>query len=320
MNRIVSILIIHLITVFSIYGHKGLCVVKTYANIKTRIETGRQFEEIHRIEIIGQLAQKLSEDIGSKELVYLDFHHDYTSVFKRDLALGINPIIQCGDDWDNKLLHGDYIPNLSALNLHIVDKHFDIIETLKLLEFALLYKERIRNIQKTITDKGYPNSLDLRIKSINRSIIDSILNAPLSNRIVNLINQKITPKSISSQNRYSYYWKSNKFFVTRKEQFLLQLDDISSFTEVDGVLFAFDTDSTFHFVDYHKESDYQKKWVIKDLTTWIYPPIKIKEIGLDKYALIYRDQTAVFFYNKKQKSGDLLIHDLNQLTQTLPKD
>lgn len=56
-------------------AHQDFYVIKEFGNIKTRIKTGFQYEEIKKVEIIGKLAEFLAKELNYNEPILLDFNH-----------------------------------------------------------------------------------------------------------------------------------------------------------------------------------------------------------------------------------------------------
>jgi hypothetical protein len=57
------------------FAHKDFWKVADFGNVKVRVKTGFQYEEINKAFIIGQLAEKLSKDLNYADTIFLDFNH-----------------------------------------------------------------------------------------------------------------------------------------------------------------------------------------------------------------------------------------------------
>lgn len=59
----------------TVSAHQGFWVVTESGNVKTRIKTGYQYEEIKKVQIIGELAELLAKKLNYNEPILLDFNH-----------------------------------------------------------------------------------------------------------------------------------------------------------------------------------------------------------------------------------------------------
>jgi hypothetical protein len=77
MNKTKNILIflLLLLTSITVSAHQDFFVVNEFGNVKTRIKTGYEYEEIKKVQIIGELAELLAKKLNYNEPILLDFNH-----------------------------------------------------------------------------------------------------------------------------------------------------------------------------------------------------------------------------------------------------
>lgn len=77
MKIVVFFIIVNIMGFCPIYAHQDFYTIKDYGNVKVRVQTGYNYEEINRALIIGQLAEELTKELEYKRPFFLDFIHNY---------------------------------------------------------------------------------------------------------------------------------------------------------------------------------------------------------------------------------------------------
>lgn len=230
-------------------GHQDFWVIKEYGNIKVRVKSGFDFEEINKAFIIGQLAQTLVKDLGYSKQVFLDFNHHYTGDCEPDYFISF-------DDGKIKYPWKDYNKqNLlkgRAIVVRQVARTFDIITTLKLLEYSVLNSEKIKSSQRQI--EYNQNYCDWTINSIDTLLIDQQVSQEMSSLVAKLFKSKIERPDKDFQNGISYYWSAGNyciFFrqVGQEDKVVLELSGIYNFQRIESnTTLIFDSDRSFYCI------------------------------------------------------------------------
>ena len=150
-----KVLILFLLTVLYsglTLAHQDFTVTRDYGNVAVRIKTGFEYEEIQKVFIIGQLAEKLAEKLNYKNPVFLDFSHNYTRDSSYDYFISYD------DGSFTDVMYKDErkksFRESEAIVIRQISRTFDISVTLKLLEYAIL---NLGNIKSTQTEIEYRN-------------------------------------------------------------------------------------------------------------------------------------------------------------------
>lgn len=320
MNKLNSIFIIILTFIAEIaIAHQDFWVIKDYGNIKVRVKTGFQYEEINKAFIIGQLSQKLSKELNYKEPIFLDFNHAYTGDCDPDYFISYDKgnILQT---WTNEK-QKDFLKENSII-VRQVSRKFDFVSTLKILEYAILNLTTIKSAQRQITYNQ--NYCQWKINTIDTILIKNHLKTYGSEILTKILKNKIDRHDKNFKYGVSYYWEDNKFNIYRRDYngrdtILLTVDNIYDYHIINGnSTVIFNSDSTFYHIGRYKKPMTSKKHLIENTFDY-YQPFDLKDIGGDKITIYFwsytkdegrqpRDRTLIYLIDK-----DRLIQDLDKL-------
>ncbi|WP_405566855.1 hypothetical protein [Polaribacter sp. Asnod6-C07] len=302
----------------NIFGHRDFYVVKETGNIKTIIKTGYKYEEVNKIEIIGILAERLAQTLNYKEPILLDFNHFYVGNVKPTYFLsfdrGISNFNNIDDIYNKNLLIID------GIVVRQVGSSFNILDTLKILEYAIKNREKIRKTQRKIKfDDFYCNWFmnSVEMTSVKKSVLNS------DSKLVNeIINTKIYRPENKNKYGITYYWKNNKFYFINKkeneEKLITTLDNVYDIQKISNVVFIFETKELFLVVEVYNKKQLSLKWRIENIQN-NYKLFKIIKLSKDKFAMTtnyWTDKTGtkpkdrVLIYSKE---NDFLIQDLDKI-------
>ena len=229
--------------------------------------------------IIGELVKNLLKELNFNDTVFLDFNHVYTHYCLPDYFIS----------YDN----GNIIYNWRRENtprnlkeksiiIRQVSRTFNILTTLRLVEYAIKKSPEIELKQKSIVYKK--NFCDWTINTIDTSEIKKHLDEPISNILSKVLMDKIIrPENENNDTIYSrltyFYWdnKFNIYYLTdnRVEKSIIGLDNIYDFKRINNSsALVFDTDSSFYYINYNK-SFISKKHLISNMTHF-YRPVYIE--------------------------------------------
>jgi len=310
-----KILIVISIILFSFLtlAHQDFTVTKKFGNITTMIKTGYQYEEIKKVEIIGQLAQVLSKKFKYKKPIFLDFIHEYTGNEGNRYFLSFDD----GEKFSSSVLFGkrketsDKKKKLeSKVVIRAFADNFEIINVLKLLEYAIKNDKGIESRQSEIEHST--KFITWILKSISKKNIKNILKKENSSILNKVINNKID-RPRSSYYELRYYWQNDEFYVVNREDIILALYNIYNFKRLGTATFIFDEENSFYFIDNSSlETKVSKKQIINNNDN-SGPPI-IKYIGNEKYIINFRSmfvgKDRILLYLKDK---DMLIQDLEKI-------
>ena len=325
----ISLLIVALSVTFgNAFAHQDFFVAKDFGNVKVRIKTGYEYEEINKVAIFGQLAEKLAKDLKCSESIFLDFNHHYTG--------------NCTPDY--------FISYEDIIVIRQVARQFQSHTTLKLLEYAIL---NLKNIKSTQTQIEYnKNYCNWKINSIDTFAIKKMLQTPNSDFLNNMLNIKVYRPEENFEYGISYYWQNNRYFIFQKSFFNKQESVITDFENIydfkkTGNLSAiiFETDSSFYYVaqsgyvhfgvggtgDQQNKPQISKRQIIENEVG--YRPFTIVGIGGGKIVISFShwaewkdDENSEFtMIGQKERTliyltkEDKLIQDLDKLLKMLDK-
>lgn len=272
----------------SLYSHMDFYIEESYDNVKVRIRTGYQYEEINKVLLIGELSEQLAKKLDYEDTIYLDFIHAY--------------VIDEGLDYQVSFDKGGFIENKNISKLHNrferdvivirqIGKHFDIEKTLKLVEYSITNKEIIESSQfEKETERSY--GIFVKNKSISDEKVESILQESQSNELKEVLCQGVFRISINNlkKNNFTYYWENNVYYIMTQDTFkaIIALKSVYKILEFEEGLFIFDTDNTFCFLGKDEiGGDKEYKYVLSDCKKKSFEPIEISPIGDDNYLFTF---------------------------------
>lgn len=309
------------LTFVAAFAHQDFSLTKDFGNVKVRIKTGFEYEEIAKVFMFGQLAEKLSKQINYSDPIFLDFNHHYIRNCNPDYFLSYDKG-KIQHSWSGAEMGDDFLKK-NLIVVRQVSRCFDAEVTLKLLEYALHNLAQIKSSQKEINyNKNYCQWI---INSIDTTLIKKHLLVPTSEQLKNILNTKIERLERDFRYGISYFFKGNQYNVFARgydkvDTTLLKLDNIYDFKKVgSSTVVVFDTDSSFYYVNQY-ENKVSKRQVIQNIHNY-FEPFRVVNIG-GKKLLIYfwhypkenhselTERTSIYLTQK-----DELIQDLDKLIE-----
>lgn len=272
--------ILALLFSFNCFAHKDRVIGKTYGNVKIYMKTGFAYSDIDKIQIVGQLSEKLSERLHYKDTIFIEYIQDYTNKYDNDLYL-----LEFNNS-NYKIIGGiksEYTikSNNSGLSVRIYADRINIVEVLKLVEFTINNKEKT-NSYLTKKEIGFNRYEEQPLNSVatDEKIIDEIYSSE-SELIKELINKRFLVKE---QDNYGIeiYWMNDKFIFeynhihSDKQEFVFELKDYyyHKYLNVNDILIFVDKNS-FYYLDGTND---EKKELIK-MDNNSYAPLITMDFG-----------------------------------------
>ena len=299
------------------FAHSDFYIVKDFGNVKVRIKTGFEYEEINKITILGKLAQRLASELKYNKQVLLDFHHHYTSDCQPSYFISFDrgKIEHSSEStWNEKSLL-----KRNGIVVRFVARSINFTEILKLLENSIKNVETIKKEQHLIKyEKKY---CQWKINTIDSILINKTLMSSESKLLRKVIDFRINRPNHENDYGISYYWQNSRYHIfmkygtTDEERNLIDVNNIYQFEDVKGSKVLFDTDSTFYFLS-HSRSSISKKNLIENLVQ-NYRPFEISPLGRDKVSISfwyylkgvgYKERILLFFIKQ-----DELVQDLGKI-------
>lgn len=233
----------------SLYGHEDFWITRDYGNVKVRVKSGFDFEEINKAFIIGQLSQALVKDLGYSKQVFLDFDHHYTGDCEPDYFISFDDgnIKEPWEDYNKKDLFKG-----RAIVVRQVARTFDVVTTLKLLEYSVLNNDIIKSSQRQI--EYNQNYCNWTINSIDTLLIDKQVSKDMSPLIAEIFKLKIERPDKDFRNGVSYYWLEGKYYIFvrqdgQEDKVVLVLPRIYNLQRIESnITVVFDSDRAFYCV------------------------------------------------------------------------
>ncbi len=272
----------------SAFAHQDISYDMEFGNVKVRITTGYDYEEISKVAIIGELAQRLSERMDYHESVFLDFDHYYVKDYVSD------PLIWFGAGTNEMKWYGKNTkpsPLPPGIVVRQTSSSFNAATTLKLLEYSMSHVADIKRDQRVRTYADKYRRWQAR--SIDKKKIRRIVAARISSSIEEAW-QKPVVKPGTDPNAYagiSYRFEKGEYIVycwheQSGEKRLMSLEDIYDFREIsNNKALVFDTRETFYFVS-DRRKPCSKRHRIKDTHDY-FKPYEVQSLGYDKIAISF---------------------------------
>jgi len=302
MGKYICILIVALsINLGEVSAHIVYRIVRDFGNVNVRINTySEDNEDINKVMIFGQLAEKLSKELNYSKSIIFDFEsHQYADNCLPEFLISYGKINYKYIDW--KIVKADKKFKKDAIVIRHTASKFQIQSALKLLEYAILNYNNIKTKQKYIAyNRKY--CYEYKVKSINSIIIKEILDIPNSDMLNYILTTEIYIES-SKQQDISYYWSNNRYYIfwgkyNSTDTVLLNVENIYGLKRFeDASVVIFDSDSSFYYINYPQIS---KRQVIENPLRY-YSTFGASNIDNEKL-LIYFSYYRYF----EEKEGDKL--------------
>lgn len=273
-------------------AHQDFWATRDYGNVKVRIETGFDYEEINKSWIIAELARRLCVELNYNEPVFIDLHHHYTSDCDPDYFIS----------FDKGAIQETYrteqtrsILKANSLVVREVARSFSPETTLRLLEYAILNFDAIRSEQKSILYEQ--NYCQWKIHTIDTLKLKEVANANLSGRVAKILSTRVDRGAKPST--INYYFENGTYGVyytdySTKDSFLLELKNIYQFSVLSAAeALVFDSDSSFYYVHAYGTPKVSGRHIIEDARN-NFRPIEVVKTGA-------HFATLSFSYSNKEK-------------------
>jgi hypothetical protein len=302
----------------TVFANQDFWVIKEFGNIKTRISTGYNYEEIKKVQIIGKLAEILAKEMNYGEPILLDFNHFYVGIAKPTYFLSFdNGVINYKNSSGE---NGIELLTQDGIVVRQISNRFDIINTLKMLEYSIINYISIKKEQKEIEyDENY---CDWVINSISASQIVNVLKNNETKLIENIRNKKIYRPGNEFKGGFTYFWKDEKYNVIFKtkniEIPIITLTNIYNIQQIRNTIFIFEKSTEFIVVDAYKRKIISRKLKLEDAEE-NYHPYKIEPLTTDLYTIkfsyfskepVNQYKNRISIYSRKNSK---LIQDLDEL-------
>ncbi|KAA3630823.1 MAG: hypothetical protein DWQ02_17350 [Bacteroidetes bacterium] len=265
---------------FQLYGHQDFYVYGEYKNVKTRIKTGFEYEEINKIEIIGKSVQKLAELEGYKKNIFLDFAHNYIEDCESDYFLSFDKGSITQSWGENKKE-----PNLLSFNgivLRQVGRFFDVDETLKLIEFAIQNVGEIKKNQRKI--RYEQNFCQWIINTIDTIQLKKVVENDKSQKLNSILMEEIKLDKNQFENGINYYYKNGQYHFSEKTEppkAILSISNVFQTFEIDeNQKMIFDTDTSFYFLRIDEKLVLSERFILSN-SKGHYEPFRVKKKSKD---------------------------------------
>lgn len=288
----------------AIHAHKDIWREFKYGNVQAGIVTGYEdYEEINKVKIINQLAFELSKKLNYDKPILMYFKHCYVdSINKPEYFIG----------------HGTWQLNevkkkKKGLHIWFYAKEYDVLQCLKIIEYAIIHANEIPLLQKQVVYKGeYREETHTALDE--KFTINALLREE-SDILKEISKMKIYALDDKISTGFTYYWQDYKFHIeyidTNQKTTLLTLDNIRYFEYVWGDVLVFDTQNTFYYLDRRSGSVSSRQFIENHYNK--HRPYNIEALGDSTYAILTERPS---FYNQRiiyySFKDNLLLQDLNK--------
>lgn len=276
----------------ALLAHQDCWTTKQIGNVKARILTGFNYEEINKVFLYAELAERLAKKMHYSKPILLEFYHNYT---EKNSAKSYSLCYSNGAvryEWEvmnsNQCLMDD-----TAIVIRQSAWRFDAEATLKLLEYAIGNTKHIQYTQQEV----YTHWIDGHIPTIDSVLIASIVTKPTSTAITELLNTRVNQTDSANIYGILYYLRNGKFTIYRHEDekpdtAYITLDNIYQFNRFDNDdVMVFDTDTSFYYIKSFALKEFgkhhvSKRHVLAD-ARYNYSPFRVREIGGNKISIYF---------------------------------
>lgn len=301
-------------------AHSDFRTFSRAKNVITCIKTGYNFEEIKKIELIGNIVAGLSEKLEYKGVILIIYNHNYIRSEITDYYMSID---KGKYDYNDNSHYGRELLKDSSIVLKCIGSKISSTDILKCVEYAILNEKEIKKDQVFYNcNKEFEKP---KILSIDSNKIKEIILSKSSNTIAQLQRIPIYRKEVTQNTpNISYFYKENKYHIYKtepnsKDSTLLILDDIFQFERFrqDNTVIVFDSDTTFYRVCmYGPNKLVSKKLTIENKIRTSYKPYILNYIGFDKFSIAFEYVSVV--NNIYETLYRTLVY--NENTETLLQD
>jgi hypothetical protein len=232
--------------------HKDFIRYKTHGNVKVFVHSSyEEFFEINKVEIIGKLAEKLSNSLNYKDTIILEFKHNFSNRLPnyRIVDTGNTDnfyILKYLENVKKRQLDSNY-QNNKGICIREVGKEFNIKETIKILEYLILNQSKLKFTFNK--QDGFSIGDDLILNydyyGLNKRNIRNILQRKDSEILLETLKTKI---EISDYLDVKVNWENNIFNITNS-QYSLSINTVFCITKLDKGLIIFTTNKDFFYVN-----------------------------------------------------------------------
>ncbi len=272
------------------FGNEDFLIIHEFGNVKTRIVTSGETEEIEKVSIIGQLTEMLCKEYNYKRPVFIDFINFGGGDCKLSHFVSFENDLKIDDH-----VESTFTIYKDALVIREEGRQFSISAILNLVEYAIKNADKIKSGQSVIDRHNeYWRS---QVKTIDTAQIRLIACVDISNVVRKVMETKILwrePKSKYGKRGFSWYFKHCQYQVvynknTSDDSVLLSLDNIHQLQAIKhcGAI-VFDTDSSFYFLSTVKYPHSSRRNII-NYAAQCFDPIRIEKDsnGYIKFTFYY---------------------------------
>ena len=251
------------------FAHKDRINFKEKGNVKIFVKSSWDYAELYKANVAVDLIYDLSNFLNEKDTIFVNYgHRNYIDSERTVLAKYTS----------DKIYRGYLIIN-------ITDKNLEIVDLLKIVEFSIKNKKKIRDINKK-------NLFSFKtLSDISNSKTSAIIDSLLDKRI-----------DIVEDVFFKIKWKKNVFYIfnNNHELPLFKIDEnkFHSIQFVNDGIIIFPDYTGFYFVN--NDGKILKKHDLKCEYSMFYFTKKENEYSVSSFS------GSKYMYNKEQ---DVLIQD-----------
>jgi hypothetical protein len=263
------------------FAHQDFWQVKQYDNIITRVISGFDFEEVHKVKLIGQMTRDLCDSLNFTDTIVLDFKHAYTGPIKSTYFIGVH---------DSLLNYNSDEPYHISHPIIIITEHgssFDFESTLKLVEYSISNKKKISKSQKKTETVLRHSFFDLYTISTRQT--EEIVQGKTSNLVESVLSNKYWREVDFERPLIKCYWSNGEYYFeairyNNSDTLIFKTKSIYFSQYFEEAAFIYINDSCFIFLNGNNPSA-SKKHLIEDKgKVFEYMPLKFVKINRYNFA------------------------------------
>lgn len=222
------------------FAHKDHIAQDSCGKTKIFMRSAFKYAEFNKTKVIVQIIDKVAKELNYNEDILIEYNHQIRRYYSEK---------------DEVFLEYRKFRKENYLKIKIIDSYVDIENLIKLVEFAIKNKTKLKSFKFEIDDFEFETNYKIGSHFItNTKIIDSLNNQKLNEKYIGLLNSKI---EIFHDEFFQCYWLKNKYYYLKNDMIetLYSIEDNLLFSnELTSLgLVIFHSNSQFFFINNNGE-------------------------------------------------------------------
>jgi hypothetical protein len=282
-------------------AHQDMAYLYQMGNVKLRITTGFDYEELQKSFIIGKLAEELCKRYRYREQVYIDLDHFYVGDCEPDYFLSFDSGVNIRYGTREKAPF-----KKDVLVVRMVSRQFDVAAVLKLLEYGIKNIGTIKSGQSIIKYvQNYNNNVFNTIDTLVLKAIATGMTSGVIDSVLGIKMYREVPKK--EQKNITYYFQHNMYHLFSpalgEDKLLLTTGNVyqlKSFSA--GEAIVFNTDSSFYYINTSDNNRPAERWLKYGALS--YEPFRVEQADAGEVKISVQLSFRYYEGTNEKKHGE----------------